>query len=196
MMSSSALLFEQRGNLPAQFLQQRGGKARFRQGDLRKLQRIGHAPDAIDLLHQLVLALDRRVIDFLGGAEHILDDLEDIRVGRQGEHQHHHAANARRDDELVGRMVQMGKQPAIEGGLALLAEAQHQIQFGTRLEGHESAQELDIVGRHRHVDHEIGARQREQHADKAGCQAGCNRGRVFRRHHGARAPQRGTPAGH
>ena len=70
--------------------------------------------------------------------------------------------------ELVSGMMEVRHQAAIKGSLALLAETHHGVQLGTRLVGHDRAQELDVVRRHRHLDHEVGAGEGKQQADPAG----------------------------
>ncbi len=61
-------------------------------------------------------------------------------------------------------MAQMENQVAEKHGLALLSQAEHGIELGTRLGGHDRAQKLHVAGWHLHVHHEIGAREREQHS--------------------------------
>jgi hypothetical protein len=61
-------------------------------------------------------------------------------------------------------MAQMENQVAEKHGLALLSQAEHGVELGTRLGGHDRAQKLHIAGWHLHVHHEIGAREREQHS--------------------------------
>ena len=94
-----------------------------------ELQRVRHAPDPVDVLDHQVLALDRGAVHVLRGAEHVLDDLEHVGEGRQREHQHHQAADARRDDELVVRVAQVRDQVAEEHRLALLAQAEHGVEL-------------------------------------------------------------------
>ncbi len=62
-------------------------------------------------------------------------------------------------------MVQVLQQVAIEERLALLAEPEHRVQLGARPRRGHVAQEVDVAGRHLHVDHEIRARQREEDVD-------------------------------
>ena len=66
-----------------------------------KFQRVGHSADTVDLFDELILGFDGGVVDFLGRRKDILDQLEDVGVGGQGEHQHDHAAYPRCNDEFV-----------------------------------------------------------------------------------------------
>jgi hypothetical protein len=52
---------------------------------------------------------------------------------------------------------------AVEQRLALLGQAQRVVDFGARLARHQRAQELHVGRGHFHVDHEVGAREAEQH---------------------------------
>ncbi len=133
-----------------------------------EFQRVGHAPDAVHLLDHHELALDRGLVHLLGTAEDVLDDLEDVGVGGQREDQHDQAADAGGHDELVFRMVQVVDEIAEEHRFALLAEAEHDVDLGARLGGHDRAQELHVAGGHFHLHHEVGARQREEQADAPG----------------------------
>ena len=65
-------------------------------------------------------------------------------------------------------MVQVVDEIAKKHRFALLAEAEHDVDLGARLVGHDGAQELDVAGGYFHVDHEVGARQREEQADAPG----------------------------
>ena len=53
----------------------------------------------------------------------VLDHLENVREGRQREHRHDQPLDARRDDEAVGRMLQMMQEIAKEKRLALLLQS-------------------------------------------------------------------------
>lgn len=54
---------------------------------------------------------------------------------------------------------------AVERRLALFLQAQHRVQLAARLARQDGAQELHVGGRHFHIHHEVGAREREQDLD-------------------------------
>ena len=114
------------------------------------------------LLDELVLALDALARDFLLGRKVVLDHLEDEGIGRQVEHQHHHALDARRNAELVAGMAQVEQEVAVEQVLAVLLQANGVVQLGARLARHQRTQKLHIGRGHGHVDHEISPREAEQ----------------------------------
>ena len=161
-----ALFFHHRRRDFLQVGQQLVVEARTREGDVRIFERVGHAPDAIMVLHQQVFFLDDGARRFLRRGIEILDHLEHIREGRQREHHHHQAANAGRRLEAVGGMAQVVQVVAIERGLAQLLQTENGIDLAARLVRHERAQEMHVGRRHFHVDHEIGAREREQYRDQ------------------------------
>jgi hypothetical protein len=65
--------------------------------------------------------------------------------------------------KLVGAVAQVVEEVAVEQRLALLGQAQRVVELGARLARHQAAQELHVGRRHLHVDHEVGAREAEQH---------------------------------
>jgi hypothetical protein len=101
-----------------------------REGHLAVLQRVGHAPHAVVLLHQQVLALDLLARGVLLRRVVVLDHLEDVGEGRQVEHQHHHALDAGRDAEAVAGMLQVIEEVAVEQRLALLGQAEGVVDLG------------------------------------------------------------------
>jgi hypothetical protein len=135
--SSSTTLGQKR----LQLGHQRGLEARAREGHVGVLQRVGHAPDAVVLLHQQVLAHDLLARSVLGRRVEVLDDLEHVGKGRQVEHQHHHALDAGRDAEAVAAVAQVIEEVAVEQVLALLLQAQRVVDLGARLARHQRAQE-------------------------------------------------------
>ena len=154
-----------RGCEQVQLLEQLGREAIARQREVGELERVGHATDPVDVLDHRELRPDRRAVGVLPGAEHILDHLEHVRIRRQREDEHHLAADARRLDERVLGVVEVLEQVAVEERLALLAEPEHRVQLGARPGRRHLAQELDVAGRHLHVDHEVRAREREEVVD-------------------------------
>ena len=56
-------------------------------------------------------------------------------------------------------------QVAVEERLALAPEPEHRVQLCPRPRRDHAAQEVHVPGRHLHVDHEVGAREREEHVD-------------------------------
>ena len=104
-------------------------------------------------------------VGVLAVAERVADQLEDIRVRRQREDEHHLAADPGRLDEPVAGMVQVLQQLAEEKRLSLLAEPDHRVELGAGTRPGHRAQKLDVARRHLHVDQEVGAREREEEAD-------------------------------
>ena len=137
-------------------------ETRAREGDVAELQRVGHAPDAVVLLDEQVLALDEGAAGVLLRRVVVLDELEDKRVARQVEHQHHHALDARRDAETVGRVAQVELEVAEEQRLALLLQAERVVDLAARLPRHHRAQELHIGRGDLHLDQEVGPHEAEQ----------------------------------
>ncbi|OMP10434.1 testis-specific Y-encoded-like protein 1, partial [Corchorus capsularis] len=136
-----ALVFDHRGGVLLQFLDELLIKARQREGHVGIFQRIGHAAHAVVSFHQLILALDELARGFLRRREVVLDDLEDVWVRRQREHQHHQALDAGRDDELVRRVLLVVEEIPIEQVLALLLQAERGVDLGARLARHQIPQE-------------------------------------------------------
>ena len=81
---------------------------------------------------------------------------------------HHLPSRTRCLDEHVLRMVEVVQEVPVEQRLPLLAETEPGVDLGAGLLRHHCAQEVDVAGRNVHVDHEIRAREREEHADVAG----------------------------
>ncbi len=158
----AALVFDHRRRMQLQLAHQRIVEAREREGHVGVLQRIGHAPDAVVLLDQLVLGLDQLARGLLGRRVVVLDHLEHVRVRRQREHQHHQALDAGRADELVRGVLQVMQEVPVEQVLALLLQAQRGIDFSARLARHDVAQEGHVRRRDLHVDHEVRVREGEQ----------------------------------
>ena len=156
-----AVFLHQAGAEVAQLGDQFLVEAVAREGDVAVLQRVGHAADAVVLLHQQVLGLDLLARGVLLRRVEVLDDLEDVGEGRQVEHQHHHALDAGRDAEAVARVPQVGEEVAVEEVLAVLLQAERAVELVARLARHQAAQELHVGARHLHVDHEVGAREAE-----------------------------------
>ena len=146
----------------AQFLDQLGRAARARQRHLRILPGVRHAADAVVQLHQLVLAHDLLAVGVLRMRDHVLDHLEHVGIRRQREHRHHQPLDAGGDDEVVGRVLQVVQEVAVEERLALLGQPDHRVELRRRLVRQQRAQEVDVRRRRFHVDEEVGAREREQ----------------------------------
>jgi hypothetical protein len=134
-----------------------------REGHVAVLQRVGHAADAVVLLDQQVLALDLLARGVLLRRVEVLDDLEHVGEGRQVEHQHHHALDARRDAELVAAVAQVVAGSRGRRGSCPASAGPGVVELGPRLARHQAAQELHVGAGHLHVDHEVGAREAEQH---------------------------------
>ena len=126
-----------------------------RKRDIGVLEDVRHPACAIVVLDQRVLAHDLAAVGVLGRRDPILDHLEYIRIRGQGEHAHHQALDARRDDEPVARVREMVQEIAIEEVLAGLLQSDHRVQLGGGLVLEHGAQERDIGGRHFHVDQKI-----------------------------------------
>ena len=84
-----------------QLLEQLGREAGARQGEVLELERVGHPPDAVDLLDHQELPLHGRPVGVLRMAELVLDHLDHVRVRGQVEDVHHEATRAGRLDEHV-----------------------------------------------------------------------------------------------
>ena len=104
-----------------------------RERDVRELERVCHAADAIVLLHEVVLGLDDGAVDVLRRLEPVADHLEDVRIGRQREDDHHHALRSRREHERVARVAEVLLQIAKEERLALLLQADQRVELRLRL---------------------------------------------------------------
>ena len=128
-----AVLLDQRRREALELLEQLRGEALARQRDVLVFEGVGHAPDAIVEFHQQVLLLDLPAIGVLRRRDHVLDHLEDVGIGRQREHQHHQAADAGRDDEVVAGVPQVVQEVAVEKRLAVLLQAEHRVDLGGRL---------------------------------------------------------------
>ena len=137
-----ALVDQQRGGGGLQLGQQLGGEPALGEGHVRVFPRVGHPAGTIVVLHQVVAVLDELAADVL--AAHVLDVLEDIRERGQREHAHHQTLDAGGHDEMIGGFVQMLKQVAVEERLALLVQAQHRVELGLWLGGHQRSQEAHV----------------------------------------------------
>ncbi|MCY1306482.1 hypothetical protein D9M70_563460 [compost metagenome] len=120
----------------------------------------------------------------------VLDQLEDVGIGRQREHAHHHPLDAGRDVERVARMGQVMQEVAVEQRLALLLQADHGVELGLGLARQQAGQEVHHRGRRFHVDQEVGAGEAEQgaqvvRAQQQGIQPDLA-GRIARERHGER----------
>jgi hypothetical protein len=115
------------------------------------------------LLDEQELALDLIARGVLLRRVEVLDELEDEGEARQVEHQHHHALDAGGDAERVAGVAQVVEQVAVEQVLAVLLQADGAVELAARLPGHQAAQELHGGRGHLDVDHEVGAREAEQH---------------------------------
>ena len=76
-------------------------KTAERKSHLAVFQRIGHPTHPVVLFDQQVFALDLLARGVFLWRIKILDDLENVREGRQIKHQHHHALDAWRNSKLV-----------------------------------------------------------------------------------------------
>ncbi len=151
-----ALLVEGARAEVAQLVQQRLVEPIARKADVAVFERVGHPPDPVVLLDQQVLALDQRPRGLLRRRIEVLDDLEDVREAGQVEHQHHHALDAGRDPEAVGRMAHVRQEVPVEEALALLLQAERAVDLRAGLPRHQRAQEGDVGRRHFHGHHEVG----------------------------------------
>ena len=125
----------------AQLVEQLGREAVARERDVRVLEDVGHAPDAVVVLDQRVLLLDLARGRCPSTRRCGPDHLEHVRIRRQREHRHHQAADARRDDEAVGRVREVVQEVAEEERLAVLLQADHRVELGRGLVGQHRAQE-------------------------------------------------------
>ncbi|MNO23122.1 hypothetical protein D3C76_129160 [compost metagenome] len=128
-----------------------------RETKIGELLGIGHAPYSVDAFHQAILVDHRGTVDRLRRREAVLDDLEHGVEARQGEHAHDHPTYAGRHDETVVGAGQVIDQSPVELGLAVLVETDRGVQLGNMLARQDALEEIDELGRHRHIDHEIRA---------------------------------------
>ena len=77
--------------------------------------------------------LDLLPVGVLRRGDLVADHLEHVRIRRQREHRHHQALDARRDDELVARVLEMVEEVAEEEVLAGLLQPDHRVQLGRGL---------------------------------------------------------------
>ncbi|MNS25618.1 hypothetical protein D3C72_575160 [compost metagenome] len=152
---------ERRGGHRLELGQQFGGDAVQRKLEVGELLGVGHAAHPVVLFHQPVFRLHLLVAHILGRGELVLDHLEHHIVGGEGEHAHHHPLDAGGDDELLPALGQVLLVVAIELGLAVLLAADGVVDLVVRLAGHDLAQEQHEQGRHRGIDHEVGAGEAE-----------------------------------
>ena len=160
-----AVRLDRRRRQLEELLEQLGREAVARQREVPELERVRHPADAVDLLHHQELPLHRGAVGLLRVPELVLDHLEHVRVRGQVEHVHHQARRAGRLDEGVLRVVQMVEEVAVEQRLALLGEPDRGVELRARLARHQRLQEVDVAGRHVHVDHEVRPREREEDRD-------------------------------
>ena len=92
---------------------------------------------------------------FFWHRELVADQLEHDVERRQREADHHEAALARRQHELVVRMLQVPEQLAVALRLALLGATEHREQLADALARQERLQELHDLADMREVDVEI-----------------------------------------
>ena len=126
------------------------------------LEYVRHAPDAVVHLHQPVGIEDFLAGGFFRRRETIANDLEDIGVGGQGEHRHHHALDAGREHQFVFRVFQVVQKIAVKNRFSLLVEADGRVKRLLAAGRHQAAQEGYDGRRHRVVDHEINVGKLEQ----------------------------------
>ena len=145
-----------------------------------KLLGIGHAPDAVVLFHQLVAGPDVRGGHLFLRGKLVFNDFKHPVEARQGKHQHHHAANARRFNKLfigVGDVVQVF---TIAFRFGVLLTANRHIELGGGFAGQDFAQPFHKSRRQRRVHHKVGAGKTEDDAglDRGG-QAGIDEQLAF-----------------
>ncbi len=138
-------------------------EAGARKTDFGEFKRIGHAPDPVVLLDELVFAPDLLARGVFLRRVKIFDDLEHKGEAGQVEHQHDHALDAGGDAELVGAVPHVVQKIAVKQRFALLGQAQRVVELGPWLARHHAAQELHVGAGHLHVDHKIGAGKAEYH---------------------------------
>ena len=125
------------------------------------------------------LRLDGLAVGVLAVPEDVPDHLEDVRERRQREDEHHLALGCPGAwTKASARVSEVLEQVAVEERLALLAEPEHRVELGAGLGRHHRPQELDVAGRHLHVDHEVGAREREEDVELRPARAGWRRARA------------------
>ena len=120
------------------------------------------------MLHQQVLLLHLLRRRVLRRRDLVADHLEDVRIRRQRENRHHQPLDAGRDDEVIGRVLEVMEKIAEEQRLSLLLQADHRVELGFGAHRHHAAQERDVRRGHLHVDQKICPVGREQERDLLG----------------------------
>ena len=126
-----------------------------RKCDVGILEGVRHAADPVVMLHQQVLLLHLLRRRVLRRRDLVADHLEDVRIRRQRENRHHQPLDAGRDDEVIGRVLEVMEKIAEEQRLSLLLQADHRVELGFGAHRHHAAQERHVRRGHLHVDQKI-----------------------------------------
>ena len=94
-----------------------------------KLLGVRHSAHAIVLFHQLVAGTNVSGRHLFLRRELVFDDFEYPIKARQREHQHHHATNTRRFNELLITGLEINEIFAVAFGFGVLLAADSHIQF-------------------------------------------------------------------
>jgi hypothetical protein len=159
------VLLQHRGRDLAQLFHQFIGEALPGERQVVEFLRVGHAAGAVPALYQRVLGTHLLAGHVLGWREAVLDDLEHEIVGRQRKHRHHHALDARRDNEFVSGAGHVPERAAVVIGLAVLVVADRAVNLRDRFGRHQLLQKQHALRRDSDIHQEIGAGKTEQHAD-------------------------------
>ena len=101
--------------------------------------------------------------DLLRRRELVADDLEHPGERGEGEDQHHHPSRSRGVARSASvECFRLEMEIPVEEGLALLLQAHRGVELGLRLPRHELVEEGHELGRHVHVDDEVGAGEAEE----------------------------------
>ncbi len=128
------------------------------------------------LLNQLVAGADVRGGHLFLRRESVLNHLKDPVEARQRKHQHHHATNARRFDELLIGRGDIAQVLPVAFCFGVLLATNGHIQLGGGFTRQDLAQPLHQRGGQRSVHHKIGTGEAKHDAGLgAGSQAGINK---------------------
>ena len=144
--------------------QQRWRDLSFLQHEVFKLLRVRHPPDAVMLLYQLIAGAHVGGGHLLLRREAVFDHLEHPVKPRQGKHQHHHPANARRLDKLLIAASDVVQIFAIAFGFGVLLAANRHIQLGRGFTRQDLAQPFHQSAGQGRINHKIGTREAKNDA--------------------------------
>ena len=153
--------------VPRLRLQQRQQRRRdlsFLQHEIFKLLRVRHPPDAVMLLYQLIAGAHVGGGHLFLRREAVFDHLKHPVKPRQGKHQHHHPANARRLNKLLIAASDVVQIFTIAFGFSVLLAANRHIQLGRGFPRQDLAQPFHQGAGQWRINHKIGTREAKHDA--------------------------------